>query len=262
MVPILGIIFLNALICAGIAIYFYAKTFNGNIIAEHDKWGALGDFFGGVLNPAFSLLALLALLLTIILQSKELSLATAEYTKSTQALVDQSNSMKKQSFEQTFFQLLIAHNQIVNGIDLKKNGLVTTTGRDCFRVFYDRLQKLYESRSKKSNNTDDLEFVKIIYKELYNNIQHDTGHYFLFLYNILKFVHEKCENEDPKFYTNLIRAQLSYDELALIFYNCISVVRPNKFKPLIENYGIFKNLPIDTLIHHNHLSFYEKEAYQ
>ena len=158
MVPILGIIFLNALICAGIAIYFYAKTFNGNIIAEHDKWGALGDFFGGVLNPAFSLLALLALLLTIILQSKELSLATAEYTKSTQALVDQSNSMKKQSFEQTFFQLLIAHNQIVNGIDLKKNGLVTTTGRDCFRVFYDRLQNLYESRSKKSNNTDDLEF--------------------------------------------------------------------------------------------------------
>ncbi len=188
-------------------------------------------------------------------------MATAEFSKSNQALVEQSNSLKIQNFEQTFFHLLFTHNQIVNAIDLTIRDVVKT-GRDCFSEFYVTLHGISRMNVEKSDYTDELEFAKEVYKQHYKRFQGDTGHYFLFLYNMVKFVDEKCENADPKFYTNLIRAQLSHDELGLLFYHCISVVGENKFKTLIEKYGFFKHLPTDTLINEDHLSFYEKNAYE
>jgi len=51
-------------------------------------WGQFGDFVGGVVNPLFGLLSLLALLFTIILQSRQLDRAIADAEITRQQFID------------------------------------------------------------------------------------------------------------------------------------------------------------------------------
>lgn len=90
--------------------------------------GPLGDFFGGILNPLLSFCTFMALLMTIILQQKELSLTRKELNEtqkatrdSAEALKEQSNSIKIQNFENTFFKMLDLDNKIVDKFDGKKD---------------------------------------------------------------------------------------------------------------------------------------------
>src|SRR5215213_5051365 len=46
--------------------------------------------------------------------------------------------------------------------------------------------------------------------------------------------------KDKHLYTNLVRAQLSSYEIALTFYNCLSEMGREKFKPLVERYALLK----------------------
>ena len=72
------------LIFSAVTVYFH--YFRGEVLVEHDKWGQFGDYVGGVLNPIFGFLGLIALLLTLKLQSQELHLSTKELKKSAKAL--------------------------------------------------------------------------------------------------------------------------------------------------------------------------------
>lgn len=47
-------------------------------VDELGKWGQLGDFFGGTLNPLFGFLAFSAILITLYIQKHELSLTLGE----------------------------------------------------------------------------------------------------------------------------------------------------------------------------------------
>ena len=102
-----------------------------------DKLGAFGDFFGGMINPILTFCTFMALLLTIILQQRELKLSreqvaisvkelseTTIATKiSSQALTEQSKSLKIQNFENTFSNMVSLHNEIVNNLSLEKHFL-------------------------------------------------------------------------------------------------------------------------------------------
>ncbi len=71
----LSAILIFAVIFSGIAIIFYWQHFGyapSNITKDITKWGATGDFFGGVLNPIFGFLGLFALLLTLLQTEKAL----------------------------------------------------------------------------------------------------------------------------------------------------------------------------------------------
>lgn len=79
---------------------------------------------------------------------------------------------------------------------------------------------------------------------IFHQLYHDElGHYFRNIYQILKFV-DQSSIDNKQLYTNLLRAQLSSDELAILFYNCISDFGLRKFKPLIERYAFFEHLPL------------------
>ena len=121
---------------------------------------------------------------------------------------------------------------------------ITTQGKD---LLYD---------SHKSTLYDTLEGYDIFFKKYQNNL----GHYFRNLYHIIKFV-DKSEIDNKKRYTNFVRAQLSSHELALIFYNCLSVYGSEMFKPYIERYSLLKNMNKDLIFNDNHLKEYADEAY-
>ncbi len=118
-------------------------------------------------------------------------------------------------------------------------------------------------RSDPLHKRDDEEEIQIIdeeYNKLYRYYQSYLGHYFRNLYNIVKFI-ETSEIPDKKFYTNLVRAQLSSSELNLLFYNCLSIYGREKFKPLVEKYALLKNMEDGTLLNIRHKRFYKACAF-
>ncbi|KQO27992.1 putative phage abortive infection protein [Pseudomonas chengduensis] len=224
------------------------------------SFGEWGDFFGGVLNPILTFLTFMGLLITIVIQQTELKESRKEFKRSADALDDQSKSLKKQNFESTFFQMLSLHNDIVNSIDLvEKESGNTTKGRDCFRVFYTRLARLYrETKNKGKGKYPPESIAKLSYALFWKGHQAELGHYFRYLYNLIKFVDESEFSEG--LYIKLIRAQLSDQELFLLFYNSISD-QGQKFRNYIEKYALFDNMPAIRILDKAHLKLYPEKAY-
>lgn len=227
--------------------------------------GRFGDMFGAV-NALFSGLAFAGLIYAIWLQRVELRLqreelaaTRAELRGQKEQLVAQNNTLKKQSFENTFFQLLKLHNDIVNAIDLVKTGegARTTKGRDCFSIFYGRLKEAYETdkRTRKDSTTATRHVLNEVYMRFYVEHEAELGHYFRSLYNTVKLVRES-DVLDKRLYTNLVRAQLSSYELLLLFYDSLSEMGREKFKPLIVEYELLKHLQTKELLDPNHASLY------
>ncbi|WP_441276936.1 putative phage abortive infection protein [Tardiphaga sp. 172_B4_N1_3] len=221
--------------------------------------GTWGDFFGGTLNPILTFLTFIGVLLTIALQKIEMNLTREELGRSADALENQIQTTRKQIFESTFFQMLSLHNNIVNSIDLFNSETgVTTQGRDCFRAFYTRLTKIYRDNQKKAQkNHSDEKILELSYKLYWKEVQLDLGHYYRYLFNMIRFV--KKNSPDDDFYIKLIRSQLSDQELLLLFYNCLSEQGQN-FRLYAEEFALFDNMP-RRLLEQEHRARFSPAAY-
>lgn len=234
-----------------------------------DSPGTFGDTFGAI-NALFSGFAFAGVIYAILLQRvelklqrNELQLTRAELAGQKEQLRAQNDTLRQQNFESTFFQLLRLHNDIVSSIDLRGSdgGAVTQSGRDCFRMFYDRFKKRWGKAEPDDQGNSAADRLDRTYLATYAAIEADVGHYFRSLYNIVKFV-DGSSMENKRLYTNLIRAQLSTYELTLLFYNCLSSMGSEKFKPLVERYALLKMVPRKQLISESHLTLYASTAYE
>ncbi len=257
--PILLVIFVVLVwALSGYLIYHYAG----------EDRGIFGDMFGSV-NALFSGLAFVGFLYTIVLQRADLKLqkhehdlSRAEMAAQREQLVLQNETLRLQSFENTFFQLLRLHNDIVDAIDLVRvgTGETTVTGRDCFRVFYASFCERWKEAQPEDAASGTLERIRRTYLHFNAEIEPEAGHYFLTMYNILKYV-DSSGVANKKQYTNLLRAQLSSYEVALLFYSCLAERGSPKFKPLVERYAFLKMLPRDELLDPQHMDLYEPSAF-
>ncbi|MCP4598262.1 hypothetical protein [Neptuniibacter sp.] len=97
----IGFTMFGAFIFAILAISFFFSYPFKNVDEADEKilaqMGTIGDFFGGMLNPSFALLGLMALLTTLRLNQKELSQATKQMTKSAEAAEKQVQLVEIQS---------------------------------------------------------------------------------------------------------------------------------------------------------------------
>lgn len=220
--------------------------------------GTFGDMFGAV-NALFSGFAFGGVIYAILLQRKELQLQRIELKQTRVELEgqklemqQQNKTISKQAFENTFFQLLTLHSEIASSI--KFGG---SEGKEAFRELYHNLNNNWNRKGK----TSELDKILLNYGDFYEINDAYIGHYFRSLYNIFKFVNESnVENE--RLYTNLVRAQLSRNELLLLFYNCLSDLGNEKFKPLVEKYTLLKTVPKKALFSQDHLELYEKSAFE
>jgi len=259
-----GWIIVWALTALVIVMIFYFYNFNNGLSKLNSDWGTFGDYFGGILNPIFAFLGLIALLLTLRIQSRELSNSTKELKNSATALKAQGKLLNKQNFENTFFQMVKLHNDIVNSIDLHKTqgGELIAEGRDCFKNFYKKkLESEYWMTKRATSGVSEYKRINLAYSDFYDEHQQDLGHYFRNLYTIFKFIDES-NSEDKKLYIRIIRAQLSSFELGLLFYNCLHDVSSDKFKLLIEKHHILQNFDTSLLFDpENHSTLYNESAY-
>lgn len=243
-------------IVVSVSVLYYALTKPDNAQAH----GAWGDFIGGTLNPILTFLTFTGVLLSIFLQRIELGLSRTELERSANALEKQIASIEKQNFEAAFFQMLNTFNAIVGSIDLhNKDGGQQRRGRDCFQIFYTRLNKIYRENKAKGNGRHAPEAVlRLSYFIFWKEHQLELGHYFRFLFNVFKFVDENPASED--YHAKLLRAQLSDQELLLLFYNC-QTEQGKKFRGYASKYKIFDNLPTVRLLEDNHIELMDRDAF-
>ncbi len=178
----------------------------------------------------------------------------------------QKETLDIQRFENSFFNLIQQYQQIVEGIDLKKNiyeidqlgikkksksgkkiikeRIIISTKRDCFRTM------LFKLKSKLNAGSNDINTVMKEYDLIQYYYKLDLYHYFRFIYHILKFINSSDLEYHLKYkYSSILRATLSAHELVFIFYNGIHDNGNTHFKPLIEEYSFLKNLDVTQMVH-------------
>ncbi|WP_186421322.1 putative phage abortive infection protein [Bosea sp. CS1GBMeth4] len=240
----------------GVLVLLVAANMHHIWSAEGSQWqnlGARADLFAGIAGPLLSLLGFGGVLFTLYLQQKGLEEAQAESRKLQAAQI-------RQSFEATFFRMLTLHNDIVSRMDLrdKESGDEKATGRDCFRLFVEKLRK--ELRASIVYPPENLsKSINEAYAEFWRRNRHDLGHYFRFLFNLIRFVDGAHlplldgEKGDPKQkYMKILRAQLSDGELVMLFYNMLS--SPGyRFRHYSKKYELLDNLQSGLLLHGTHV---------
>ena len=269
---------------------------------ELERFTAFSDFIGGFVGPIWALVGVILFYVALTEQRKdfqtnrealkaqtaaleqqivEFELQRVELSETREVFKIQTETFKKQQFDSIFFNLVNLHHMITNAINLtrrvdKYQGFESLfiknadrnervdkvyNGRDCFGIFVKEFREIYFSYKEIEKSMDELELVKRAYWEFFQKYQSDLGHYFRNLYHIFKFV-KNSEEPNKISYTSLIRAQLSNDELFMLFYNCVSDLGNEKFLPLIEEFHLLQNLNIDDLIDSKaHYKFYNITAY-
>lgn len=200
-----------------------AIALNGYFLYPHtEARGTFGDMFGGV-NALFTGLAFAALIYTVGLQRQELSMQRTALDLTRHDLSQQNAAISAQRAENTFFELLRVHGDIVTALTIKE-GVHTREGRRCFSVICGQLYMHYQPYTiHKPENP--LKAIEECYGETHAAHHEQIAHYFRHLYHLIKFVKtspltDKCQ------YTSFVRAQLSSYELVLLFYNGLSVHGP------------------------------------
>jgi len=203
--------------------------------------GQFGDSFN-ILTSLFTGLAFAGVIISVRLQKEE--------------LIKVSNEMISQNFDNKFFQMLNLFNSLIDSLIVKRatshliskhNGQVeretiTYEKRDVIKV----LKRIFEDKKIISRENFQIEFENF-------NQQYDTTFkfYFINLYQILKYIDRQFKEDinSAKNYTNIVRAQLSKDELVLLFYNTIGVIpfSGKNYKNLVEKYAFFEHLTYSDL---------------
>lgn len=221
--------------------YEYKDSFFNS---EFSEMGVFGDSYGA-LNTLFSALAFTGIIASIYFQQEELKTTRAEIKASREEMksqgeqfAQQTKAMKKQVFETSFFNMVELHNNISMSIN-------SNQGYN-FKIIFDSLvahASVFDDYE--ISDADGWYYKKI--KSAYDGFMADNystlGHYFRYLYQVVKFVDKADIGKEHRVrYANIIRAQLSNYELALVFVNCLCYERSGKFKALMEKYSFFEHV--------------------
>lgn len=279
----------RTLLCAGLAVFaiwLLSWILIDVFIADSDR-GTFGDKFGAI-NALFSGLAFAGLIVTLLYQKEELKLQREELAQTREELKgqreefeEQNKTMKRQRFENTFFNMLSLQQEIVANLSyeyyVNPNICPLNIPEE---IFY---------KGSPKGQLHGRETFEGIYKHAvieYNGFRHADGivnilkqngyiaytaisittrfdHYFRHLYRIYKYVDSTDLIEDVERYNYacIVRSQLSDYELVLLFYNCLTVNGREKFKPLIEKYTVFNNLRTELLANSQDVNAYSAIAY-
>lgn len=267
----IGFLELIGWICIGIgffiivvAICFFGPI-NVNLDFDSTLLSYYGTFVGGLAGSILSVAGVFILIATL----KE----TQRNSK------QQFDIIKHQQFENIFFDLLENLRNIVNNTEHGTIGIDYCKGHTFFLVANKKLYNAINDSLREKDTRDKLgayqgsndisgilELNRICAKKAYDSFFDvyisQLGHYFRFLFNLLKFVEERSDIKNKDFYINFIQAQMSSDELALTFYNGIGKYG-KKFYDLIEKYNFLQNLDLSRIVNPNiHHKFYPNSKFR
>lgn len=250
----------------------YIKNFGATPSSRQDIWGQFGDYFGGILNPLLSSLALAAVLVTLRIQGQDLRIAQDENKQTNRHLNDQAKYIRLQTFESVFFRLLDLHINAKKEFTNIQNEQVLK-GIAGFESLNEELSEFeiecLALDTTGNQGTRSSESITYRFEEKFGN-QFST--YFRSMYQILKYVDSyegfsadvelrlatlSSKNEEPgseldsyKFeyqakrqYVNMLRAQMEQVERRALFASCLTA-KGAGLKFYVEKYSLLKGLNI------------------
>ena len=197
--------------------------------------------------------------------------------------------------ENTFFSMLTLLQQIISSANLKITNAtgpdIVYSGREYFKYTFETFENFYkgqvyrdyqnvynmggkEIRINNSNmpTLSSEEYKKPLiecYEEIYKNNDYNLGHYFRYIFNIVKYVRESFPEDKvaQNKYIGLLQAQLSNDEMALIFYNALSkhgknVEGKELFREWLDEYDFFQNIDRRCIFHTSFTEYYPKTNFK
>ncbi|HML66465.1 MAG TPA: putative phage abortive infection protein [Dysgonomonas sp.] len=253
-------------------VYIYMQSDDIFTFTKESLKGNAGEFIGGIVGMFFTITGSLLLFLTLNYQRDEF--------KETQLI------LVAQQFETTFFNMLSMLGEIRQSIsgsfksNQGKNDFHGQAFIHKFRLFLqdeyndyiekegkpldDRILEAEKEKSKNELNIRDITTeLDVFYMKRYEIYQSQLGHYFRYIFNIIKHIEAQTNQKiDKRKYIDLLQAQLSNDELAIIFYNAISSNGINskkvfQFKKWIEQYQFLENLDKNSLLDRKHHILYQ-----
>ncbi|WP_415760275.1 putative phage abortive infection protein [Pseudomonas sp. LT1P18] len=208
-------------------------------VAGKIREGEFGDSFG-TLNVLFSGFAFSGVIITMLLQRKDLE--------------ETQGQAAKQQIESHFYSMLELQQNLVQSFDLKRNGVVIMVGRDCFKSWL----RFFRAEYGRGKNSHEAQVVRA-YRELWSRYQGDLSVYFRSLYSVFRFVSES-NHADKKKLGVVVRSLLSDFELVILFYNCVNP-RGIKFQEYAYEFAIFDNLDHRMLLNPRDVKLLSKAAY-
>jgi uncharacterized membrane protein len=254
---ILWIFFILILIIGYLSFLVY--SFNYGKLSD---FAQLGDSFG-ILNSLFSGFAFLALIFTIYQQNEDMRNTKKE--------------MQNQNFENHFFHLLNIHNDLVSKfrqINFLDDGekhymyggeaisFFLNKFKDGSTVFY----KVDENLSKEEQINNATKTKNVDSNTLKMNISIKLGRSNLKfidnIYLVLKLIDKQSDltSDEKRFYIDTILAQITDEELVLIFYYTHAF--NEKLKPFLEKFSFFENIDEQLLYNwQEEVKLYKREVY-
>lgn len=235
-------------VLAGYLMFFCFLVWNVPFVDVPDslRKGEFGDSFG-TLNALFSGLAFSGVLITLLIQRKD--------------LLEAREQSARQQIESQFYNMLSLQQQIVQAFDLHGRGDKgrVAVGRDCFRTWVKKIKEKYAGLGKHFEYADSQERAVKAYGAIMVENKGDLGLYYRSLYSIFRFV-ESSDYSDKKGFPLVVRSLLSDYELVMLYYNCLTD-DGEKFKRFAVAHALFDNLDVTLLAAEEHVVFMEKAAY-
>ncbi|MBI5325733.1 MAG: putative phage abortive infection protein [Ignavibacteriae bacterium] len=275
----ISLIWIGIIVILLIFIVFSLDIFVFNWIsdAQDNKLGSLGQLLEGSVGTLWALAGVILYYealrfqrMELKSQRHELELNRQEVIEQTQQLRAQNQTLFIQTFENTFFQLVTLHNDIVNNIAIEHYDVVSNTerkiaGRQCFFQFYNDFKYIFSNHIEIVGGTfpekDDIQgTLNEAFLNFFNSHQEILGHYLRNVHNIIKYI-DASDVKNKWFYTNLFHDHLSNYELCILLYYCISDIGI-KLKPLAEKYSLLENIPVDEILDMRHREYLNSTAFR
>jgi hypothetical protein len=246
------------IIVGGIVFGWNAISFDLSQTADGNRIGLFGDFIGGIVGSIWALAGVI--LFYVALQSqktdilinqqalkqqiKEFELQRVELAETRKVFELQSETLRIQQFESTFFNMINIQFDIVSSTQISK-----MQGKIAYRHYY-------QSLGARCHMEKEQEVLKGV-KETEDHLIASYEPYFTHLKEMMLFVDSRSDLNSFK-YMNIIRSILSHHEVLVLFYYALE---DRIYKSIFEKYGFFDGLNINDLFLTTHRKFYKEKAY-
>lgn len=231
----------------------------------------IGDFSWGTIGILLTFISTLFMFLTFNFQQRQFK--------------ETKDDAFRTRFEGTFFNMI----SMLYNVRTEADRQIAYSKKDekaNLKSFYISLKKKYEEKIKAdpdfAHAMNDMEKENVLSTEIQTALYDlgdfydkyvqeqkcNAGFYFRFVHNLVTFVllHWKGSPKDIHMYLNFIQAQMSDEELALVFYDSISNKGLDKnrrytFKNNLDEYSFLENIPESILLRRCHYKIFPKTIF-
>lgn len=262
----IGVFIAYGLLCSYLALCVKDDAIVSKI--ESNLSDNLGDFMSGTIGILLAFTSTIFMFITFNAQQKQ--------NKETK------DDAFRTRFEGTFFNMLSMYYNVRAEGD-KQICQFSRYRSSNMSEFYVRFKKYYcdalsgnENFSSVMKALDEKEILATKYEtalyelgKLYDDYVEkqgcNSGFYFRYVHNLISFVlkHWDGKPEDIHTYLNFIQAEMSDEELGLLFYNCLSNKGQDKnhqyrFKQNLDDNSFLENISEQTLLNRSHFKLFPK----